>query len=489
MKLRLISTWKVGLFPSAAILAAIAGCGKPETKAASPIPKVVRAEVMTIQDAAAPGRYTVPGEVRAMFRATLSSKVMGRVTSVGVREGDPIRKGQNLVSIDSRELQSAVSMAAANHNASLVGVGTARTAAEMEDKTSRARIVQAESQVQQSEAALAAAQAKLDLALAGPRNQELSQSRIAVAQAQSSLNLARVELDRAQKLVEAGALARRELDVAQNRFELAKGQYEAAVEAENMAKEGSRKQDIRAAEEGVSLARATLRQAQAGVTQAKAAAMQVAVRRKEIEMAQAQTRQSAAALSSAKVSLSYGTVAAPFDGRVVSRLVDPGAMANPGVPLLEVEGGAYRFEAIVPEKLLASISTGTTAPVTIDALPGKTFDGRVVEIVPQADGATHSFIVKFSLDHPGVKSGMFGRAALPGGTAKRVLIPASATWVREGLHYVFALNRDGIARLRIVTVGEPTAGQIEVLSGLSSGDRIVVGNRASVSDGVKVEEQ
>ena len=221
-----------------------------------------------------------------------------------------------------------------------------------------------------------------------------------------------------------------------------------------------------------------------------AAAMQVDVRRKDIEVANAQTQQSAAAAQSARVSLSYGRISAPFDGRVVGRMVDPGSMASPGIPLLMVEGGEYRFEGIVPENLLSAISKGDIAQVQIDALNEPPIPARVVEIVPQGDQASHSFIVKFSLGSmPGVKSGMFGKAILRVGTAIRILIPDTATWVREGLNYVFALNTEGIARLRIVTVGEATAGTVEVLSGLSKGDRIVTGNRAEVEDGVKVESK
>jgi multidrug efflux pump subunit AcrA (membrane-fusion protein) len=82
---------------------------------------------------------------------------------------------------------------------------------------------------------------------------------------------------------------------------------------------------------------------------------------------------------------------------------------------------------------------------------------------------------------------MFGKAILRNGTANRILIPSSATWIREGLNYVFVVNQEGIARLRIITLGEPIDGSVEVLSGLSNGDKIVAGDRAGVTDGVKVE--
>lgn len=474
----------------AAILAGAAGCGRsPEPAARTVAPVSARAETLVIEEVDAPQTYTVTGTIRPMFSASLSSKVMGRIVAINVREGDSIRQGQNLVSIDGRELQSAVEMADADYRAAVAGAGSAKTAAEMEVKSSAARIAQAEAQVKQAEAALSAAEARRDLAVAGSRNQELEQAKIAVMQAQSSLRLAEIELDRVTKLVQDGALARRELDVAQNRYDLAKGQFEAAKQAESMAREGSRTQEIRAANEAVSQAGAALKQAQAGLTQARAAAMQVDLRKKDLDLAAARTRQAAAAAKSARVSLSYVQVPAPFDGRVTARLADPGTLASPGVPILQVEGGEFRFEAEVPESLLANLSKGKTAEVRIDALGGKPLEGRVVEIVPAADPGSHRFTVKLALKSGAeVRSGMFGKATLVTGSARRILIPRVATWQREGLNYVFALNSEGIARLRIVTLADTPNGDVEVLSGLNKGDRIVVGDRAGITDGTKVEQ-
>jgi RND family efflux transporter MFP subunit len=163
-------------------------------------------------------------------------------------------------------------------------------------------------------------------------------------------------------------------------------------------------------------------------------------------------------------------------------------MASPGVSLLEVEGGEYRLEAIVPENVLRSASVGALADVRIDALSGQVLTGRIVEIVPKADAATHSFIVKIALPkNRSIKSGMYGKVAIRTGSVTWTLIPQSATWEREGLHYVFALNVEGIARIRIVTLGEHHDDKVEVLSGLTAGDRIVIGNREVVADGFKVE--
>ena len=471
------------------ILAATsASCGKSLEPATTPEPLSARAEIITVQVEETPDQYVATGSVHALYNATLSSKVMGRVVNVTAREGDVIKRGQVLVALDPRELQASVNMAQANYQSNLVGVDNAKTAAAMEARTSDARIAAAIAQVNQAQAGLASAKAKRDLVVAGPRPQEVDQAHLGVVQAQSNLDLAKTDLDRASTLVEQGALAQRELDLAKNKFDVAKGQYDIAVKAENIAREGSRTQDIRAAQQAVAEAEAALEQAKVGVTEARAAALQAKVRLGDIQSAKAQVAQSSAAVQSAQVALSYSSVVAPFDGRVVQRTVDPGAMAAPGVPLIAIEGGEYRLEASVPEEVMSSIFIGKDVPVQIDALSGKTINSRVAEINPRANGTTHTFVVKLRLaSDSNVRSGMFGRALIPVGASKQILIPTAATWQREGLNYVYIVNKDGIARLRIITLGHPRGDRVEVLSGLNAGERIVASEPDNVTDGAKVE--
>jgi RND family efflux transporter MFP subunit len=475
-----------------AVLAMLAitltGCGNQETpQKESSAPIVVRADSITVAKAQSPGRYEVSGTVKSELNATLSSKVMGHVVSVASHEGDSIAKGQLLVSLDARELQAAVQVAQAGYRSSQVAVETARTGTEMEEQSAKARVAQAISLVSQTKAALRAAEAHRDLVLAGPRKQEVQQTHLAVVQAESNLKLATRELERTKKLVADEALAKRDLDIAQNRYDVAKGQRDIAIQSESIAREGARSQEIQAAQEGVSQAQSAVSQAQSGLLQARAAELQVTVKRQGINVAKAQVEQANASLQSAQVGLSYAQVLAPFDGRVIQRIVDPGSMATPGSSLLMVEGGTYRLEAIVPESLIQKMQTGTQVDVRIDALNTK-LTGKVVEVVPQADKATHTFLVKLVLPAAkGLKSGMYGTASIPLEAVDRLLIPKTATWERDGLNYVYGLTETNTARLRIVTLGAPIGDQVEVLSGLNPGDRIVVGDRSKVVDGAKVE--
>jgi multidrug efflux system membrane fusion protein len=81
---------------------------------------------------------------------------------------------------------------------------------------------------------------------------------------------------------------------------------------------------------------------------------------------------------------------------------------------------------------------------------------------------------------------MFGRARFVTGSHIALTVPSSAVWERDGLHYVFAVSATQRAQVRLVTVGRELEGRTIVLSGLSEGERVVVGDRSGLSDGEKV---
>jgi RND family efflux transporter MFP subunit len=189
------------------------------------------------------------------------------------------------------------------------------------------------------------------------------------------------------------------------------------------------------------------------------------------------------------VTRGYAVIAAPFDGAVTARLADPGTLASPGLPLMKIQGGTQRLEAVVPEGAIRGIRLGESVAVRLDAGYGSSVAGRVCEISPSGDAASHTFIVKIEIPRQGVSSGMFGRARFRTGSQSRILIPASAVWEREGIHYVYAVDSSGRARLRIVTTGAAEGDRIEILSGLEEGARIVTGDREGITDGARVSER
>lgn len=199
----------------------------------------------------------------------------------------------------------------------------------------------------------------------------------------------------------------------------------------------------------------------------EAAAAQLAAVRAQAEAARAQA-------AGARTMLSYTHIVAPFAGVVTARMVDPGAMAAPGVPLLQIDrAGPLQLQAAVDESVLAAVRKGMKVPVSVSGLTAPV-SGMVSEIVPAADPSSHSFTVKIDLPaSPQLRAGMYGTAAISTGTHQAVLIAASAIVQRGSLNYAYVLDAQNIAQLRYVTLGPVHGSQVEVLSGLAAGERAV----------------
>jgi len=179
-------------------------------------------------------------------------------------------------------------------------------------------------------------------------------------------------------------------------------------------------------------------------------------------------------LEEARVSMAYSRVTAPAAGQVTRRLVEPGDMALPGRTLLVIEtGGAMRLEARVREGLIGRIRLGQELEVNIPAL-NISRKARVEEIVPAADPATRTFLVKAALPQtPGLYSGMFGRLLAPVGKETVVLAPARAL-IRVGqLPMVLVKTGQGWRKV-FVTLGRERGERVEVLSGLSGGETLAL---------------
>ena len=137
------------------------------------------------------------------------------------------------------------------------------------------------------------------------------------------------------------------------------------------------------------------------------------------EMAQAGQAQAKAVLGQAQTSLDYTRIRAPFDGVVTEKKADSGTLASPGVPVFIIEDvRRYRLEVTVNESDLRYVRLGQQLPVVIDALDNAELEAKVAQIVPTADAASRSFLVKIELP-PDVRlrSGLFGRAQFSRGAA------------------------------------------------------------------------
>lgn len=179
---------------------------------------------------------------------------------------------------------------------------------------------------------------------------------------------------------------------------------------------------------------------------------------------------------------------APFAGVVSEKLTNVGDVAMPGQALLVVEArGAFRFEARVPESIAASgLSVGQAIPVRLDGVE-RDIAGTVAELQPAAEEHSHTLLLKLDLPRmPELRSGHFGRLLLATGSLVAVSVPAEAV-VRHGqLEGVFVVN-SGTARLRLVRSGRERTGRLEIASGLTGDEQIVVAGATDLIDGQRVQ--
>lgn len=267
--------------------------------------------------------------------------------------------------------------------------------------------------------------------------------------------------------------------------------------------------DPSAAEGQVAQARGALAQAEAGLALARrnheryvalaasrsASELELDLARSQFEQAQGAVQQARGAIAAASSVARDSRVVAPFAGRVVARQVEVGDLAAPGRPLVTIESRAgRRLVVAVPETMAraAALSPGSALAVALDARPDLgEIAGTVAEISPGPDAVTHAYTVKIDLPAGRIgeiAAGAAGRAYLSVGGGDAVQVPKEALIESGGLTLVVVRNTEGKGDSRVVTVGDGAAeGWVEILSGLSGGESVVVGLAHAPAAGTRIE--
>ena len=211
------------------------------------------------------------------------------------------------------------------------------------------------------------------------------------------------------------------------------------------------------------------------------------VSRQEFETVESRLRIASAAVTEAETLLGYAKILAPFDGVITRKLAETGDLASPGRALLEMEdSAALRVEAAVPEALIGRVQMGASLAVR-STVEQQGVIGVVGEIAPTADPGSRTFNVKLDLPpKTGWRAGQFARVAVPLGETMALRVPASAVLQRGQMELVFVLvSRQ--AQLRLVKTGRRLGDEVEVVSGVTAGESVVVEGAAALRDGQPVE--
>ncbi|MGB5985644.1 MAG: efflux RND transporter periplasmic adaptor subunit [Desulfobacterales bacterium] len=209
-------------------------------------------------------------------------------------------------------------------------------------------------------------------------------------------------------------------------------------------------------------AQSAFAQAEAGVKQAQ----------QGLAAANAGINQAEEVIHEAQIALSFTAIRAPEAGVVLERLAEVGDLALPGKPLLSLRtSGALRLEAFVREGLVQKVAPGVRLSVEIESLD-LLLEATVEEVVPYADPASRTFLVKAGLaGAEGLFPGMFGTLHIPLGQQEIVTIPAAAVRRVGQLELIYVKSGDSWS-LRYIKTGRRSDDQVEVLAGLQGQEEI-----------------
>ena len=209
--------------------------------------------------------------------------------------------------------------------------------------------------------------------------------------------------------------------------------------------------------------------------QLRAASREAQAVQGEIERMTAQREAAKAALSEARTMLSYARIYAPFDGRLVKKMVNVGDLASPGQALFLTESDRRpEFQAFLSESVLPNLQRGQELQVRVDALH-RSFPAVLRDIIPQSDPATRTILVKLDLPpDPHLVNGLFGRLAIPRGEYDALVVPSNAVLETGQIYLLKVLDGEGHPRRRFVTLGKYHESDVEVLSGLRENEEVVI---------------
>lgn len=461
--------------------------------------------------------YQSVGNIESPFNVNISSQIVGTVQYLKVRQGDHVTLGEVLVKIDPAQIQTQVSQAQAN-------LSQAQSRYLQAAATTNANDVSIISQIHVEQAALSSAQSNYTQTVENDKEQ-ISAARSAVADSKTKVASAIAVISSANAVISSAKASLANSKASYNRTDsLFKQGYETAQDVDNANTQVAVSQSaVETAESGLTVADAGKNSAEAeessavnnlnitvnkGQSDIAAAAAAVAQAKASLELAKANQSQKPAyqanlsalksavtaasdQLNSAVTQLGYTTIKSPIDGWVTARNADPGSTATVGEILLTVQQLRQLYISVpVPEEEVAQIHLGTNAVANLDAFPGRIFTGKVTYINPSGNLLSRQFTVRVSIDNPGdvVMPGMFAHVSFMLSRQLNVLtVPREAVITSGSRSEVAVVDSKNICHLETVTTGTTDGSNIQIKSGLSAGENVVIQSARPVKNGTLVK--
>lgn len=196
---------------------------------------------------------------------------------------------------------------------------------------------------------------------------------------------------------------------------------------------------------------------------------------------------------------SYSNITAPFSGEVTNTFVKEGDMANPGMPLVSIEGtNQLQVTAMVSENDITSIKNGMKAKVSVKSI-NEELSGTVIEVSNSAKNTGGQYLVKINLNNADNKVfvGMFVNVQFPiknvvqntNSVYNKVIVPKDALVHQGQLTGIYTIGSNNTAILRWLRLGKTFGNQVEILSGLSADEQYIVSAEGKLYNGAKISVQ
>ena len=461
------------------------------------------------------------GTVESPYTVELSPKLTGKIVYLPdfVREGYAVKAGQLLCQVDPTEtvgqvLQAKSQLAQARSTLisakfiqhptdtnieSQIAQGVATVRSNEADYEQASETYAA--QVNQAHSSVVDAQAKVAASKANSYNAQAS-----LESAQANLVNAKAKLSRETTLYKQGFVAAQDVDdsiaaekVAEANVKVADGSVRAAKSAEDSAQAALRSAEdsesivkktgstnIKAALEKVKLARAALKYSESTTSQKPAYQAQLEADQAAVDAAQGSVNQAEARLADCDLK-------STIEGTITKRNADPGTVVSAGASVIEVQYLKWLYvDTAVPIDYAGQIGKGTKVEMTFDALPGVTQRATVTDLSFVADPQSRQFTAKIKIDNSDGKfrPGMYSRVTFLVSTKTYpVVVPREAIHTTNtGAMTATVVDKDNVAHVVPVTIGDQDTNNTVITSGIDAGDRVVVLSYTTVRDAQKVVE-
>ncbi|HZK87463.1 MAG TPA: efflux RND transporter periplasmic adaptor subunit [Syntrophomonas sp.] len=319
----------------------------------------------------------------------ISSKIAGQVIALGSKVGSPVKAGEVLMKLDTESLNG--------------------------------QLMQAEASLQSAQAAAQSAEIQASIS-------------------KTNLNTAQINYNRAKTLFESGAVAKSQLDDAQDKLNIATQQYANA----------------------------------AGPAQAQGAAT---------------INTALASIRNFNMQINNATIKSPLNGIITNQNINLGQVVSPGVTLISmVDTSILKMKSTVTQDKLPTLSIGQKMSIIIDSYPDRIFKGTITSIGPIAVSTGEVFPVEISMQNEmGLMAGLSAHTSLINRT-KGIIVPTSSIIQSNGESHVFVIKND-IAARRLVKIGIRNDNETQILEGLNAGERVAINNVSVLADKMPVNVQ